>query len=207
MIFYKKPEDIIATKTKTNPKKFWNYVSSAKPRQHSIPYLTTPSGKITDHAEIAEILNKQYSSVYKVENSRNIPDNREYPVNVTMPMVVIFESDVQKQLKNLDTSKSKGPDGIHPRLLKETAELISSKISKKSLKEKAVLSDWKKATVIPLHKKGSKDKAKNYRPISLISVTKISLISVSNIPEGIINNAVTKCLKYNDIMSPNQHGF
>ena len=203
MIFYKKHEGIIATETKTNPKKFWNYVSSAKPRRHSIPYLTTPSGKITGHAEIAETLNKQYSSVYTVENSRNIPDNQEYPVNVTMLMVVIFESDVQKQLKNLDASKSKGPDGIHPRLLKETAELISSslaKIFKKSLKEKAVPSDWKKATVIPLHKKGSKDKAKNYRPISLISVT-------SKIPERTINDAVTKHLKYNNIMSPNQHRF
>ena len=87
-------------------------------------------------------------------------------------MVVIFESDVPKRLKKLDASKLKGPDGIHPRLLKETAELISSplaKLFKKSLKEKAVPSDRKKGTVIPLHKKGSKDKAENYRPISLTS--------------------------------------
>ena len=49
-----------------------------------------PSGKITNHAEIAETLNKQYSSVYTEENSRNIPDTQEYPVTVTMPMVVIF---------------------------------------------------------------------------------------------------------------------
>ena len=118
-------------------------------------------------------------------------------------MVVIFESDVQKRLKNLDASKSKGPDGIHPRLLKETAELISSplaKIFKKSLKEKAVPSDWKKATGIPLHKKGPKDKAENYRPTSLTSVTSKNL-------EGVINDAVTKHLTYNNIMSPNQHGF
>ena len=33
----KKHEDIIATETKANPKKFWNYVSSAKPRQHPFP--------------------------------------------------------------------------------------------------------------------------------------------------------------------------
>ena len=117
--------------------------------------------------------------------------------------IKIFESDVQKRLKKPDASKSKGPDGIHPRLLKETAELISSplaKIFKKSLKEKAVPSDWKIATVIPLHKKGSKDKAENYRPISLTSVT-------SKILEGIINDAVTKHLTYNNIMSPNKYGF
>ena len=92
----KKHEDIIATETKTNPKNFWNYVSSAKPRRHAIPYLTTPSDKITDHTGIADNLNKQYSSVYIVENSRNIQDIWECPVNVTVPMVAIFESDVQE---------------------------------------------------------------------------------------------------------------
>ena len=95
--------------------------------------------------------------------------------------------------------KSKGPDCVHLRLLQETAELISSPLAKtfeKSLKEKAVPSDWKKVTVIPLHKKGSKDKAENYRPISLTSAT-------SKILEGIINDAVTKHLTYNNIMSPN----
>ena len=161
--FIRKHEDIIATETKTNPKKYWNYASSAKPRRHFIPYLTTPSGKIIDHAEIAETLNKQYSSVYTVENSRNIPDTWEYPVNVTIPMVVIFESDVQKQLKKLDTSKSKGPNGIHSRLLKETAELKSSplaKIFKKSLKEKVFPSDWKKLLLYQYTRKAPKTKLK-----------------------------------------------
>ena len=61
-----------------------------------------PSGKLTNHAEIEETLSKQYFSVHTVENPRNIPDTREYPVNVTIPMVVIFESDVQKRLKKLE---------------------------------------------------------------------------------------------------------
>ena len=36
------------------------------------------------------------------------------------------------------------------------------------LKERKFPSDWKKAHVVPVHKKGDKQCLKNYRPISLV---------------------------------------
>ena len=53
-----------------------------------------------------------------------------------------------KQLKNLNTSKSMGPDGCHPRLLRETADIVNiplQKIFDKTFEEGCVPSLWKDA--------------------------------------------------------------
>ena len=66
-----------------------------------------------------------------------------------------------------------GPDGIHPRVLKELpgvlAKLLSS-IYQQSWLTREVPTDWKLANVTPIHKKGQKDDPGNYRPVSLTSV-------------------------------------
>ena len=55
-----------------------------------------------------------------------------------------------KQLKNLNTSKSMGPDGCHPRLLRETADIVNiplQKIFDKTFEEGCVPSLWKDANI------------------------------------------------------------
>ena len=56
------------------------------------------------------------------------------------------------------------------------------------------------AIVIPLHKKGDKEKLSNYRPISLLPV-------LSKIMEKIVTNQLIKYLEDNDMLSHNQYGF
>ena len=51
----------------------------------------------------------------------------------------------------------------------EIAEALA-KIFASSLSTGEVLGDWRVANVVPLFKKGSKDKPGNYRPVSLTSV-------------------------------------
>ncbi len=58
-------------------------------------------------------------------------------------------------------------------MLKETAEAICiplAMIFNISLHEGKLPHEWKVAHVTALHKKGSKQKAENYRPISLTSI-------------------------------------
>ena len=48
-------------------------------------------------------------------------------------------------------------------------ELLGANILNISFKCGEIPDDWKIANVIPLHKKGAKDKVENYRPVSLTS--------------------------------------
>ncbi|KFQ73584.1 hypothetical protein N337_02613, partial [Phoenicopterus ruber ruber] len=76
-------------------------------------------------------------------------------------------------LRHLDTHKSMGPDGIHPRVLKELAEVLTRPLSivyQQSWLTREVPVDWRLANVMPIYKKGRKEDPGNYRPVSLPSV-------------------------------------
>ena len=68
------------------------------------------------------------------------------------------------------------------------------------LKEGKFPSDWKKAHVVSVQKKGDKQCFKNYRPISLLPIC-------SKIFERLIYNELFTFFTDNNLISPNQSGF
>ncbi|XP_053160851.1 uncharacterized protein LOC128349017 isoform X3 [Hemicordylus capensis] len=71
----------------------------------------------------------------------------------------LTREDVINCLEKLKINKSPGPDGFHPRVLKELkckiADLLA-KIYNSSLQSDSVPEDWKVASVTPVFKKGSR---------------------------------------------------
>ena len=80
---------------------------------------------------------------------------------------------VAKEIKAIKDNKSPRVEGIPPKLLMETVEQISiplARVFNLSLKEGVVPFEWKETNLMPLLKKGSRNKSENYRPVSLTSV-------------------------------------
>ncbi len=76
-------------------------------------------------------------------------------------------------LDKLNKFKSLGPDNLIPLVLKNVKLSIIENLVKMfnySITSFSVPLDWKLANVTPIHKKGDKSQAENYRPISLTSV-------------------------------------
>ncbi|KAK4818083.1 hypothetical protein QYF61_005660 [Mycteria americana] len=110
---------------------------------------------------------------------------------------------VSDLLHHLDTHKSMGPDEIHPRVLKELAEVLTKPLSiiyQQSWITGEVPADWRLANVTPIFKKGRKEEPGNYRPVSLTSV-------LGKLMEQIILSAITRHVGNNQGIKPSQHGF
>ena len=66
----------------------------------------------------------------------------------------------------VNVPKPMGPDDIHPRVLKEMADVVAEVLSiiiEKSWLSGEVPGDWKKENVPPIFKKGRKEDLGNYR--------------------------------------------
>ena len=152
--------------------------------------------------EKADTFNQHFQSVFTSEDNSNIPDKGPslFP---SLPTFEITEQGVYNLLSTCDTSKSPGPDSLHPYVLKATAAELSpilTHIFKQSLESGDVPLQWKHAYVTPIFKKGSKAHPGNYRPISLTSV-------VCKTMEHIIVSQIMKHLEDHNILSDNQFGF
>ncbi|KAK4810169.1 LOW QUALITY PROTEIN: hypothetical protein QYF61_010481 [Mycteria americana] len=96
-----------------------------------------------------------------------------------------------------------GPDEIHPKVLKELAEVLTKPLSiiyQQSWLTGEVPADWRLANVTPIFKKGWKEDSGNYRSVSLTLV-------VGKLMEQIILSAITQHVEDNQGIKPSQHGF
>ena len=198
-------EKAIAKDCRKNPKGVWNYMKSTQKIKTKIPNLKKSDGSYTtSDEEIAEVLNQQYFSVFTKENLSNIP-NIPLKELITEPLcdIDIKEEDVKKLLKNLLPNKSPGLDGLHPKVLREMADEISTPITtifRKSLSTGVLPTKWLQAVITPIFKKGDRTDASNYRPVSLTSI-------ICKVLERIIVIHILKHLKDNELRCKQQHGF
>ena len=112
-----------------------------------------------------------------------------------------FDPDqISNILKDIDTNKSPGPDGITGTVLKKCSSSLSyppSILFNISFASGQLPQDWKVANVVPVHKKDDKTDIENYRPISLTSL-------VMKVMEKIVRDELySKCQDLSD----KQYGF
>jgi hypothetical protein len=193
-----------------NPKKWWQLLKDLMQttKTESIPPLIVDDTLINDDVSKANACNKAFAKITHVESLYN-----ELPILESIPDVnndtdqinniVITEQEVLDQLKILNVSKSYGPDGIPPLLLKEAGQSISSSLCKLfniSISSGIFPNEWKTANVHPLFKKGDKHIIQNYRPVSILNI-------LSKIFEKIVYKHIYNHLLDKNFITKDQSGF
>ena len=89
----------------------------------------------------------------------------------------VNEIQIENEIKELNSRKAPGADGILANILKETVDILKSPLTQLfnvTVENQHFPNDLKYANVMPLHKKEENIDKKNYRPISILpSISKI----------------------------------
>jgi len=200
----KKYERSLAKNVKNNSKPFYSYLKSKTSNRETIGPLKNSEGKLqTDNKSMADLLNSFFSSTFTKEDVSSIPQPAEPVIHHQMSDIQIDLDTVKKKILNLKKDSSPGPDGIRPRTLIELVDEVSIPlclIMQKSYQTGEVPTDWRRANVSPIFKKGSKSAVGNYRPVSLTSI-------ICKIMESILKDGIMDHLVINSLILSTQHGF
>ena len=186
-------------------KMFWSHVpSKLKTKTGVAPLLQDEkdetSTKFNDK-EKADILQKQFVSIFTKEPNAEVPVlNKKTEVNLAN--INIREKMVRNEILKLKVYKSCGPDEKHPQILIELVDLVSKPVAlllNKIMDEGCIPQDWKMTYVSPVFKKGARNKADNYRPISLTSI-------VCKLMEFFGKNWIMTSMRVKNLLSSKQYG-
>lgn len=154
-------EKEIAENAKVNPKKFWQYANSKRKTKSGIGELkTTNSNGEVDTAktdkEKTEVLANFYSNVFTREPDGDIPQLEACQIQYPFTESKFEESEVRKLLLGINPNKSPGPDGLHPKALKELTNVLTEPLAiicNVSKDTGIVPNIWKLGNIVALFKK------------------------------------------------------
>ena len=188
-------------KLRSNPKALYSYIKSKQKIRPSIGPLQKSDGSLTaDDQEVAETLNLFFESTFTGEDLSSMP----VPSSESENSICDIESIVLQKLRELNVNKAPGLDAWFTFLcLENLCEHTFTPLTilySQSLSDGILPDEWKQAHIIPIFKKGQRNQASNYRPISLTSL-------IVKMLESIIRSELVKCFDEQGILNGEQHGF
>ena len=206
----------LLTKSKNTPKAFWKSIKSLFPSKNDnakIPAEPEIKGvhDVTEQSN-AETFCLFFSNVAKnlkcISNPlRNFtwrtPAMSKKITTKRFKFKYVSKLYVEKQLRTMKRNKATGVDDISTNLLKDSASVISKPIThivNLSLSTGVVPDEWKVARITPIHKSGTRSKADNYRPISILP-------AISKVLEKAVQTQLMDYLEVNKLLSDTQFGY
>ena len=195
-------------KMKDNPKYFYTYAKQFLKRKPEIKLLMDENLRpIFEKKGIADVFQIQYTSVQSDPHDPKKKDPSFPTASPVEPMtdkdLEFTEADIIKAIDEIKAHAASGPDEIPIQVLKNCKDILAEPIYliwKHSLKNGTVPACYKESIVTPIHKKGSKVEAKNYRPVSLTS-------HIIKIFERVLREKIVHYLETNGLICNIQHGF
>lgn len=187
-----------------NSKPFWRYVKSRRKDNIGVAPLKKGPSMYSDALSKASILLDQFCSVFTKDTDDSVPapELTGQPAP-TIADLTVNSNGVLKLLRNINPSKASGPDGIPNKVLKECAESIAPPLTiifNHSLETGQLPADWLTANISAVFKKGDRNRAENYRPVSLTSVA-------CKLLEHVICHHLRNHLEMFNILTDRNHGF
>ena len=192
--------------SKTAPKTYWKilktFVNGTK--IPLIPPQIVGNQLVSDFLEKATLFNDYFSKqCTTIDNNSAIPANTSFVTEERLSIFEICRGDIVKIIRSLGPNKAHGHDEITIRMIKMRASSVAKPLAilfRNCLESECFPKEWKKANVVPAHKKHDKKLIKNYRPVSLLPIC-------SKIFEKVIFNSLFKYLDDNNLLNSNQSGF
>ena len=192
------------TSQKLVSRDFWRIANSVLNKGKSaIPPLFNGPEVLSSASDKAKLFAENFSLNSNLDDSGvSLP---VFPSRINLKLhISVTPKMVRKVVMSLDLSKASGPDCIPVVVLKNyEAELsyILAELFNKCLKESCFPECWKVSSVVPVFKNaGERSTAKNYRPVSLLSV-------VSKVFEKLVNNRIVDHLEKCGLFSDFQYCF
>ena len=187
-------------------KGYWNCINKLMGRlkRSTIPPLKKGTTFVTNSLQKCDLLNSYFSAQCHLNDSNHkFPDVPLLTNSLLISTQIEDTAEIYNMLRKLDIKRATGPDKISNKLLRLSAFGIADSVTKlinNSLSLGQFPTAWKKAHVVPIHKKDSVHEAQNYRPISLLSC-------LSKICERVVSGRLRHHIECNNILSPFQSGY
>ena len=169
-----------------------------------IPPLLVDNKLVTDFSDKVSLFNNFFAKqCTPVSTDSTVPVNINFETRERLSFLEFCVDDIVKIIRSLDQNKAHGHDEISIRMIKLCASSISKPlhlIFRNCLETESFPKEWKKANIIPVHKKGDKQLITNYRPVSLLPIC-------GKVFEKIIFNSLFVYLNNNNLLNSNQSGF
>ena len=193
------------TSQKFGSRDFWRIANSVLNKVKSaIPPLFNGPEVLSSTSDKAKLFAENFSLNSNLDDSGISLPVFPSRTNLKLHNISVSPKMVRKVAMNPDLSKASGPDCIPVVVLKNCEPELSyilAELFNKCLKEFCFTDCWKVSSVVLVFKNvGESSTAKNYRPVSLLSV-------VSKVFEKLVNNRIVDHLEKCGLFSDFQYGF